>query len=618
MQAWRTRKRWKLSWWQTALILAVCSVLISLTVVAIQPGALLGTLRSFWNDLPLFVLNGFPVVVLLLLLWAAFGNPFYAASLTALICNLLSYVNLVKTECRNDPFVPADILLLREATNAVGEYSLNLHWGVLALIVLLSAGFLAAGLFAQPAKPKWYFRVLCGALVIGAFFVSMTTVYPSANVYGRRAHMEDKTNIPQVFENCGFLYCFLHNYQLYPVAEPENYSEAEVRAWALETEEYSQPAVQPNVIFIMCEAFTDLSDAEVFAYSEENDPLAGFKAVTQSDRALSGHLVVSNFGAGTANTEFDILTGIQTNMLAENSTSAFRIVHRNLNSLPRAYARAGYHTYFMHPGHPWFYNRESVYSFLGISDQVFNEAFTEDDKKGNMVSDEAFLERLISDLDQRLAEEEPLFAYGVTIQNHQSYPYSKYGFEPEAAPVNVSLSEAETETLSVYMEGVRDSSAMLLSLTEYLDTVDEPTLLVFFGDHRPALLENYGVYRALGMDVGETDSAEAVLNTYETPFVLWANQAYADQCDFAALDLPERISSNYLGAAVYELTGLSGKDPYFDFLKKVRRELPVISHGYYMLGDGSVVSTLSEENQELLSRLDKWKYYRLMDEALIQ
>ena len=61
---------------------------------------------------------------------------------------------------------------------------------------------------------------------------------------------------------------------------------------------------------------------------------------------------------------------------------------------------------------------------------------------------------------------------------------------------------------------------------------------------------------------------------------------------------------------------MHGADPYFDYLQSARRCLPVISHGYYMLPDGSYTQVLSEEQEAVFDRLDKWKYYRLRDEAL--
>ena len=149
---------------------------------------------------------------------------------------------------------------------------------------------------------------------------------------------------------------------------------------------------------------------------------------------------------------------------------------------------------------------------------------------------------------------------------------------------------------------------MLLRLTEYLDRLDEPVLLVFWGDHRPALLENYGVYRALGLSM---DGLEA----YKTPYLLWANRTYAASCDFSALELAETINANYLGAAVYELAGLSGLDPYFDELEDVRRALPVAAHGVYLTADGTA---LTPAQNRLLERMAQWAYYRIKDEKLIK
>jgi hypothetical protein len=314
------------------------------------------------------------------------------------------------------------------------------------------------------------------------------------------------------------------------------------------------------------------------------------------------------------------MTGMQTNMISDNTTSAFRTVHKNIRTLARIYESDDYRSFFMHPGYGWFYNRNSVYKYFGISDQIFNEAFDKSDYKGGWISDKAFLDELKSDYENRITEENtPLFSYSVTIQNHQAYPYSKYGFEPPAAPVKVNLSDLSKETLSVYMEGVRDSSDMLLELTEYLDKLDEPVLLIFFGDHRPNL---GNVYKELGVDVNENGSVESTIRTYETPYIIWQNKAYESTAPFSelksGLDLPKDglMSSNYLGALVYEITDLMGKDAFFDFLNEMRRELPVVWRNSYRLADGSYTDTLSQEQQDMINKLDKWMYYKLKYEKV--
>ena len=92
----------------TVLVLAFACVLFTLTVLAIQPGLLSDTLEAFWEDKLLIPLNIFPVCVVLIVCYCLTGNAFSAAGIGGLVVNLLSYINLVKTDCRNDPFVPAD------------------------------------------------------------------------------------------------------------------------------------------------------------------------------------------------------------------------------------------------------------------------------------------------------------------------------------------------------------------------------------------------------------------------------------------------------------------------------------------------------------------------------
>lgn len=603
----------------TVISLLAAWGLLFLTVLMIQPGGVTETLRMFWQDKLLIPLNAFPILAVLLVCYWTLGNPFAAAGTAGLIVNLLSYVNLVKTDCRNDPFIPADIGLVREAVNAAGEYTLNLHIGTLAGILALGVlCFLLAAVF-RVKHPRWQVRVIGAVAVLGAFVWSMPKVYQSVELYTPRGENLSKSNVPEVFRLCGFPYCFLHNYDLYPIEKPEGYQKSTVEQWAEEdAAEYTKPGVQPNVIFIMCESYSDLSDEDVFQYAEEDNPMYGFHRLAASDRARSGHIVVSNYGAGTANTEFDVLTGIQTNMVSPNNVSSFRVLHKPINALPWDYQAAGYETYFTHPGYSWFYNRDNVYQFLGMEERVFNETYTDADRKGTMISDQAFYEHLSAALDEKLGGDKPLFAYGVTIQNHQAYPYSKYGFEPEKPPLSTTISDGAMETLSVYLEGVRDSTAMLEKLCDYFDSREEPILLVFYGDHRPSLGQDYGVYRELGLMTGETDTTEDILDTYKTPYLLWANKAYAPDCDFDSLELPETISSNFLGAAVYELTGMTGTDPYFDTLEELRRSLPVISHGVYVDGTGNLSTETTDSQEEVLRRLAWWKYYRLKDEPLHQ
>lgn len=605
--------------WATVLVGAGLSLFAELFTIWLQHGSFMATIGCFMDAPELWLLNFWPMVVCAALFYCLLGNIFWSGALTTLVWGVLSYINLVKVEARGDPFVPGDVALLTEGMEAAGSYELNLHLGLLAMLIGCCLVLAAVGVVLKSPKPRWYFRSGGAVLVAGLFVWSMATVYTDKDRY-QNLPGPDRSNVPKVFESFGFPYCFLYNFNLYPVDVPDGYDRATAAGYEQTyLRETVTPEVMPNILFVMCEAFTDLPNEAAFTYSEADNPIAFFNALCRQEGTLSGHLVVSNVGAGTANTEFDILTGMSTNTIGTGTTSAFRVVHRNTDTIVRALASVGYESYFMHPGQNWFYNRESVYSYFGITDQTFQEAFTVHDYKGNWIADVGFLRVLKENLLLR-QEGAPLIAYTVTIQNHQAYTYSKYGFVPEAAQVSVEVSDKTAEYLSVYMEGLRDSDAMLEELVAFLETQEEPYLLVFFGDHQPTLGADRQAYRELGLYSEET--VEDRIWAYEVPFLIWGNAAYQETTDLmaAAEEIGVEngcvLSSNYLGAMTLRLAGFQGLDGYFDYLEEMRGKLPVCSVYGCLTADGTWYNNLPEALAAWEDTRWKWQYYRLKHQSV--
>ncbi len=165
----------------------------------------------------------------------------------------------------------------------------------------------------------------------------------------------------------------------------------------------------------------------MFNWTEETDPLPNLHALQKDPHALSGHIVVPGFAGGTANTEFDALTGMQTNALSVTATSAMRVVNRNLDSLFRVFGADGYRTSFYHPGDAWFYNRENVYRWLGAEHEVFAKDMKNLEYKGRWVTDDYMAGLIEEEFETAVSEGRPLFNYTTTIQNHMSYTADKYG-----------------------------------------------------------------------------------------------------------------------------------------------------------------------------------------------
>ena len=620
-------QRIALPWWASLLAAVLLAGGITLLALWCQPNALRAVLAIFRGQPLLIVLNALPVGLMLLFLAFLLGNVFWGGAVTNLIVCLLSIANHIKIQVRDEPVFPRDLALLKEVGQAMDDYTISYPVGAIVMMVAVTVILVLLGLvvgskpLAETKRRRLLGRLLGAVVSLGVLVGLIFTVYASKPLYNS-FQVSNPYYVPGVINELGFPYSFCHQFTTYPVTRPEGFDRREAEGW--ESGERKTGEGQPvNVLFIMNEAFSDVTDAPAFTYTPENDPMRHFHALQQDPHAITGHMVVPDFAGGTANTEFDVVTGIQTNGLSNSSTSSFRVVNRNMDSLFRTFAADGYDTAYYHPCNNWFYNRENVCRWLGAGETVFLDQMDDPDYKGRWVTDAYLVEQI----QQRLAQAEeagtPLFQYTTTIQNHMSYTVDKYGegYVYPDVPLTISVPEEVRSMLKVYAEGVRDADAMLGQLVETFSAQEAPVVLVFYGDHLPYLGDNQLGYEALGFTQREH---WAQLVSYETPYVIWANDAAAQALDWTqaveGLDLPEdrTISAAFLGAAVVELTGRTGADPWFDFLNQLRRDAPVVQKQTVVLADGTVcdLSQLEEqpEGKKVLDQIDqwrKWSYYHL-------
>ena len=632
--------------WGSLLLAVLLAGCITLLALWCQPNALRTVLVIFRSQPLLIVLNALPVGLLLLTFAFLFKNVFYGAALVNFFVCALSLFNRVKIEVRDEPVFPRDFALVREVGSAMQTYDIRYPVTAIALVVLTTALLAALGVFvtSRPvsfavlkAKVKkdaaavlpgrcWPERIIGAVLSFGVLTALIFTVYASNDLYNS-FHVSNAYYVPSVFNELGFPYCFCHQFTTYPVDRPEGFSKLEAAGW--ETGEQTGLGQDVSIIMVMNEAFSDITDQPMFDWTEETDPLPNLHALQNDPHAVSGHIVVPGFAGGTANTEFDVLTGMQTNALSATTTSAMRVVNRNLDSLFRVFGADGYRTSFYHPGDAWFYNRENVYRWLGAEYEVFARDMENPEYKGRWVTDDYMAGQIEQEFETAVAEGRPLFNYTTTIQNHMSYTADKYGEGHAFAPISTTadISDETRTMLEVYTEGVRDADAMLGRLTAYFEERGEPVVLVFYGDHLPYLGDNQKGYAELGSEVtaAENDRTD-ILCSYKTPYVIWANSAAAETLDWdsavASLELPEDgvISAAFLGSTLLDLTGRTEEDPWFDFLGSLRRTAPVVQKKTYILADGTVLPQriLNEQTDEAAAALKDavhkwrcWSYYKL-------
>lgn len=605
----------------TVLCFACICLIDLLMTTLLQPGPFSQNIAELFHPFALLLLNLLPIALALLAFYALIGNVFFAGTVTTVLTVILSLINRIKIERINSPFQISDMLLVREAAEASASYHMNLHIPYAVLALVFCAGLIVLGIFFKSRRPKTIGRIILGLAAAGVLTGAIFTLYTSRSIYD---NLVDQTGVhafnpPECFNRMGFPYSFLHTVHKDRFEKPEDYSPDEVARLAEDLPAQPRDAVYAHVIVIQCEGFSFLTDSEAFQYEETEAPLYLYHQVAESRRAVSGRTVVSDFGGATANMEFDVITGVRAYSATHDQGIAFQNLKQPTPSLARQFISNGYETYFLHPGQDWFYSRKEAYEQLGFETREFDENFTPADIKGSMVSDSAFLARLISAFDaHRETSEKPWFGFGVSIQNHTAYNYQKYDFPVENVPLDREVSPEVMEALSVYALGVRDSSQMLYDLTQYLDTVNEPTVLLFYGDHQPSLGSDTSAYRQIGLETGLFETAEQTLLTYETPYLMWVNEAY-DVCygfEPERFGLPRdgRISDFYLGASLLAFLRHPG-DPYWSYLNCLRQELPVIWRDEIVVPDGGTATfEPTQAQQKLVHQLHCWEYYRMTTE----
>ena len=254
----------------------------------------------------------------------------------------------------------------------------------------------------------------------------------------------------------------------------------------------------------------------------------------------------------------------------------------------------------MHPYNPSGYNRNRVYPLLGFDQFLSIEDFGQENLVRDYVGDmENYLK--IEELFEKKAPGSRLCLFNVTMQNHNPYDNMNYQFEN---PVHITNFSADM-TANQYLSLMKMSDDALEELVSYFEGVEEPVMIVLFGDHQPHLKDLF--YKEVTGSVPDVFSQEQVLKKHLVPFMIWANYDIKEQ-------EIERISLNYLSALVLKTAGLK-MSSFMQYLLELHEKLPSISaSGYY--DNKGVLHEYSEEDTEYQELLEEYKivqYHYLFD-----
>ena len=526
------------------------------------------------------------------------GRKVLAGGVSAVVCFLFGLANHYVLSFRGRIIFPCDLLTLDTAAVVAKSYDYTPDkqiWIALAvlggyLLLLLLAHIVYHPKGRQRLGRKLLWGSIAGMLIyLFAFF--FTPLLPTIGIYTQQWRTQQN----------GFLLNFTTAIRYSFVSEPDGYDADKVAqtARSYRSQSVTDAGDLPeNLIFIMNESFSDLTAA--FPNLElSEDPLAFYHSLTEN--TVNGTMISPVTGGGTANVEFEYLTGDSLAFLPSSTVAYQLYLYDGCPSLVSQAKDLGYHTIAFHPYLSSGWNRTSVYPWLGFDEVHFQEDVRDPQYIRNYVSDLSDYEQLF-----RWTEENdgPTMIFNVTMQNHSGY---SQGWNNLSGDVNVTGGAKSSSITTQYFSLMKESDQAIQALVEHYSQVDEKTMIVFFGDHQPPLGNTF--FETLyGKKLDERDPEE-VQQAYETPFFIWANYDIPERDDL-------RISSNYLGVLAAEVAGLP-LTGYQQLLSRLMDVLPVASTAGYVTADGQVTQEVEELPgyvQSLYREYELAAYNHLFDE----
>lgn len=609
------------------LLICYCSIKLANVIFTLDTAAteeeVLFFQKSMQEDEFLFWLNCIPIFLLILFFYFLTNNTLFSICLWSGIFYSLAFANSMKIELRQDPVMPSDIALVREVIGIIQGFDATTLQEIQSKIKLFVIVLLLTIIVFKNKKMKKRVRIAGMAAVFIIGMIVNHNWYANERVYYNYPVLGNIYFSVNQYHSKGFVYCFFHNFNTIKVKKPNNYNSLQyAQIEAPPSLQPQQTENLPNIIMIMGEAYSDMSENKNIDFSNYIDPMENYKKIIAQPDTIAGHIVVPNFGGGTSDTEYDVLTACPTRYL-NNTSPSYDFVRKKFDALPRRLSQIGYDTLAIHPGYYWFYNRYNVYPYFGFDNFIHLSSFDpHGQSKGGYITEEATIDTILETLQQHVQQsDKPLFSFTVTIQNHGPYQ-DKYNETQKNFDTDVFLTSKEKNMLYNYFNGMKDVDKAIGRLLEELEYMEEPVVVVYFGDHLPGFANGMDFFDILDYDIDIEGTAEQRLAVYETPYFIWQNESAKNTTKILQnrqeIQLPEQniISSHYLGAMTMELLGLNGLSPLYDYVNEMRKELPVAANGAFLTGESEFTEEITPQQHQKLDYLAGWQYYKLFDQKI--
>ena len=508
------------------------SVLLILVIEVLARHSLTDGIRFVWDH------------PFLTLLSAAILTAFYALALLVpkrnfvWLCITVVIVGLAVTNSillcfRITPLAATDIALLTSVFEIMGIYLTV--WQIILLVLLVLV--VIAGLIYLGIRMKK--QVYHPLLAVCNAVISILAVVLMIHIGDARGWLQTEfANLPDAYADNGFVYCFTRSLFDRGISKPDTYDEDTVDNILEDMKKQTTNEVEekPNIIFIQLESFMDLKRMQGVTYSEEPTPVYSSLRKT----CPGGFLKVPSVGAGTANTEFEILTGMTLDYFGAGEYPYKTVLQdETCESMAYNLRELGYRTGVLHNNTGSFYSRNKVFANLGFDYFVSSEYM--ENLSYNPIG--WAKDKVLTGQIQHIlkATSGPDLIYTITVQDHGKYPTELLenphikvsGFAPE--------DEGRQNAFTYYVNQCHETDAFLGSLIATLNAFEEPVVLVLYGDHLPNL------------DITEEELASG--NLFQTEYVIWSNKKMLE--DYELSKKNENLYAYQLSAHVLKLFGMN-------------------------------------------------------------
>lgn len=553
---------------------------------------------SYFRNPYTILLNTIPILLLIVFLFLVCNRLWISIGITSIVVIVLTLINYFKILFRDDPLMVEDLSLFLEMKNMTGRYKIHANstmaFWILSMVILVGIVWKIRKVVKIRMKLRTRIIFLIITALSGIFCMHSLVLNDKYYQKTENIALINQWRATQQFVSRGFVYPFLYSSKEAKMEKPSGYSKKEIENSLKDIKEDDIPADKKiNIIAIMMEAYGDFSIYPQLEFNSENDPYAAFNRVKEI--SYHGNLLTDIFAAGTVRTERRFITGADT----------YPDLRKNTYSYARYFTEQGYRVEGSHPCYEWFYNRVNTNDHLGFSKYDFYESRYSALANGEIAGDDILFPELYKDLESAIDDGVPYFNLSVTYQNHGPYTTNKL-FDVPYILEQDNYTEYEYNIFNNYLSGIKKTGEELEKLIKKVNDLDEPCVVVAFGDHKPWLGEENSVYEMLGIDLDVSD-LEGFYDYYATPYIMYANDAAKELTGNQFIGEGSDIAPNYLMNELFEQIGYDGP-AFMKITNSVRKAITARSDGLFV-ENGEVVDELSDEDQKMWDQYKKYEYF---------